>query len=281
MKISVITIVYNNREFITDCIESVLSQSYPNVEHIVIDGGSTDGTLDVLNGYRNQLSALISEKDKGLYDALNKGIRLATGDVVGVLHSDDLYYEPDTLKKVIAEFESSGADLLYANGMYVPRDDIRQVKRIYKAKPFSRHYINFGWIPLHTTIYVRRELFQSYGLYDDNFHIAGDYDISLRWFKNPDIKKHFLNEWVVKMRLGGKSTTSHLQKRKSGEDLAIIKRHHLPGSFTLFCKIARKIPQYLWPRIIGMRDERAIHETERLRTNRSLNYDKKHSMVRG
>jgi len=256
LKVSIITVVYNNREHITECIESVLSQNYPHIEHIVVDGGSTDGTGQRIAPYMKLLGAFVSEPDKGLYDALNKGIGMATGDVVGVLHSDDLFYEPDTVSKVVAEFQKSQADLVYANGMYVPREDVSQIKRVYKAKPFFKYYMNFGWIPLHTTIYVKRELFDQYGLYDDSFAIASDYDISLRWFRNPDIKKHFLNHWVVKMRLGGKSTSANMQKRKSTEDLEIIKRHELNGFFTLFCKLGRKIPQYLWPRLIGMRDER-------------------------
>ena len=265
MKISIITIVYNNCLYIADCIESVMSQTYPDVEHIVVDGGSIDGTQAVIEQYRPKLAAYLSEPDKGLYDALNKGIKLATGDVVGVLHSDDLFYEPNTLKKVAASFKRSQADLVYANGMYVPRDDENIVRRIYKAKPFFKHYIPFGWIPLHTTIFVKRELFDQYGLYDDSFHIAGDYDISLRWFKNPAIKKHFLNTWVVKMRLGGKSTSPHLQKRKSTEDLIIIKRHQLKGFFTLGCKIGRKVPQYLYPRLMRMRDGQHLRRGQRAR----------------
>ena len=256
LKVSIVTVVYNNRAHITDCIESVLNQTYPHIEHIVVDGGSTDGTCEMVKPYLKFLGAFVSEPDKGLYDALNKGIGMATGDVIGVLHSDDLFYEPETVAKVVAEFGRSRADLVYANGMYVPRDDIWRIKRVYKAKPFFKYYMNFGWIPLHTTIYVRRELFEQYGLYDDSFAIASDYDISLRWFENPAIKKHFLDEWVVKMRLGGKSTSANLQKRKSTEDLVIIKRHHLIGLFTLACKISRKVPQYLWPRIKQMRDKR-------------------------
>jgi glycosyltransferase len=229
-----------------------------------VDGGSKDGTQTVIETYRAQLGAYISEPDKGLYDALNKGIRLATGDVVGVLHSDDLFYEPDTVSKVVLAFEQSQADLVYANGMYVPKDDLSVIRRVYKAKPFLKRYINFGWIPLHTTIYVKRELFDHYGLYDDSFCVAGDYDISLRWFKNPTIQKHFLNDWVVKMRLGGKSTSIRLQKLKSSEDMVIIKRHRLIGFFTLFCKIGRKVPQYLWPWLLRMRDDQKItlHQPE-------------------
>ena len=250
MKISVITIVYNNKNSIEDCIRSVMEQTYEDVEHILIDGGSTDGTLEIVKKYEDKLGYFISEKDDGLYDALNKGIQKCTGDIIGILHSDDLYYEKDTIKKVAAKLKETDADLLYANGKYVERDNILNVKRVYPAKTFRYRYLNFGWIPLHTTIYVKKEVFSNYGIYDLRYSIASDYDISLRWFKNDAIKKVFLNDWVVKMRLGGKSTTPALQTKKSTEDLQIIKEHNLMGSFTLSCKIARKIPQYLVPRLV-------------------------------
>jgi len=250
MKISIITIVYNNKDCIADCIKSVLDQSYPNIEHIVIDGGSNDGTQQAIEPYKDQLAYYLSEKDKGLYDALNKGIRKASGDVIGILHSDDLFYASDTLNQVAETFRATGADLVYAHGQFVDKLNPAKVKRIYKAKPYRKRYLPFGWIPLHTTIYVKKEVFEKYGLYEESYSIAGDYEISLRWFKNDKIKKVFLNQWVVKMRLGGKSTSASLQKKKSKEDLDIIRRYNLLGEFTLACKIARKIPQYVLPKII-------------------------------
>ena len=249
MKISIITIVYNNSECIEDCINSVLKQKYPNVEYIVIDGGSKDNTVEIINKYKDKISYFISEKDNGLYDALNKGIKAATGDIIGILHSDDLFFNNDTLSNIVSAFEKSKADLVYAKGQYVDRTNINLVKRIYPSKPFKKIYLYFGWIPLHTTIYVKKEIFDNYGKYQTNYKIASDYEISLRWFFNDKIKKIFLNEWVVKMRLGGKSTTISLQKLKSNEDLKIISKYNLLGYFTLFCKIARKIPQYLIPKI--------------------------------
>jgi glycosyltransferase len=250
MKVSIITIVYNNKSSIAEAIKSVLSQSYTNIEYIIVDGGSTDGTQEAIKPYFNRISVFKSEKDKGLYDGLNKGIKLATGDIVGILHSDDLFYSTDTIEKVVKAFQESEADIVYANGQYIESDNPEKVKRIYRSKKFKSRYLPFGWIPLHTTIYARREIFEQYGLYEDQFRIAGDYEISLRWFRNPNIKKHFLNEWVVKMRLGGKSTTAKLQKKKSSEDLQIIRRYKLWGCFTLACKIGRKIPQYLLPRLV-------------------------------
>lgn len=254
MKVSIITIVYNNQAFIENCINSVLKQSYPHIEHIVIDGGSTDGTQGKIAPYKNKLGYFISEKDKGLYNALNKGINQATGDIIGILHSDDMFFETHSIHKIVAAFKKTAADLVYANGMYVNKENEKDVKRIYKAKLFKKRYLPFGWIPLHTTIYVKKEVFSKYGLYNENYAIASDYDISLRWFQNDAIKKYFLDEYVVKMRLGGKSTTPSLQKRKSAEDLEIIKKYKLLGLFTLGFKIARKIPQYVLPNLIKIKE---------------------------
>lgn len=253
MKVSIITVVYNNRSSITDCLDSVLLQTYPNIEHIVIDGGSTDGTQQKIEPFKEKLAYYISEKDSGIFEAYNKGIKKATGDIIGILNSDDFFFEPGTIQKVVNAFKESHADLVYAKGIFVSGTDIKKVKRIYPSKPFKKRYLPFGWIPLHPTIYVRREIYQEYGLYDQDYSIASDYDISLRWFKNNKIKKYFMNDWVVQMRLGGKSTSMKLQKKKSREDLIIMKRHHLLGFFTLFCKIGRKIPQYLSPQIMGFR----------------------------
>ncbi|GHA49683.1 glycosyl transferase [Salinimicrobium marinum] len=247
MKISIITIVYNRKHCIADCIQSVLDQTYHNIEHIIIDGGSTDGTQEVIEKYRDKIAFYISEKDEGVFDAYNKGIKNATGDVIGVLNSDDFFFEPETIQKIAEAFSFSGADLVYANGLFVDQEDLSRVKRIYPSKPFRRRYLSYGWIPLHTTIFVRKEVFEKNGFYHRGYTIASDYEISLRWFKNDDIKKFFLNEWVVKMRLGGLSTSARLQLRKSREDLRIIKLYHLNGLFTLACKIGRKIPQYLVP----------------------------------
>lgn len=249
MKVSIITIVYNNVQYIESCIKSVLSQTYSNIEHIIIDGGSTDGTLDVIKPYIPNLGYFVSERDNGLYNALNKGIKVATGDVIGILHSDDFFYETNTIEKIVNSFASSNADLLYANGMYVERENHENIKRVYKSKPFKKRFLNFGWIPLHTTIYVKKEIFKDYGLYDESYHIASDYEISLRWFQEEQIRKHFLDHWVVKMRLGGKSTNFRLQKRKSLEDLDIIKKRKLLGLTTLFFKIFRKVKQYLITKI--------------------------------
>lgn len=253
MKVSVITAVYNNRGSIEDCLQSVMNQTYNNIEHIVIDGGSTDGTQQKIAPYQGNLAYYISEKDKGIFDAYNKGIKEATGDIICILNSDDFFYSSETIDDVVKAFHQTNADLVYAKGMFVSQNDVSEIKRLYPSNPFKKHYLLYGWIPLHPTIYVKREIYEEYGLYDDRFSIASDYEISLRWFQNDKLKKYFLDQWVVKMRMGGKSTTAKLQKKKSTEDLKIIKQHKLLGLWTLGFKIGRKIPQYLIPQLMGSR----------------------------
>ena len=251
MKVSIVTIVYNNCACIADCIRSVQSQTYYNIEHIVIDGDSTDGTQEQIAPFRDRLAYYVSEKDNGLYDALNKGIRKATGDIIGILHSDDLYYETDTIQKIVETFINSDADIVYAHGLYVEQKNIEKVKRVFPSKPFRERYLPLGWVPLHTTMYVRREVYENYGLYDTQYDIASDYEITLRWLTNKKIKTFFLNNCVVKMRFGGISTSVNKQKKKSLEDLKIIKKYKLHGAYTLFLKITRKIPQYIIPLILN------------------------------
>ena len=247
MKVSIITVVYNNADTITECIRSVFKQTHKDIELIIIDGDSTDGTQLKIEEFKDLLGYYISEKDSGIFDAYNKGIRKATGDIIGILNSDDFLYAPDTISKIVEEFKTSNADLVYGHGMFVSQDGNDKIKRIYSTRSFKKSYLNFGWIPLHPTIYVKKEVYQKHGFYSLNYTIASDYDMSLRWFQDNTLKKQFLNEWIVKMRLGGKSTTMQLQKRKSSEDLRIIKEHQLYGIFTLVLKIGRKVPQYIKP----------------------------------
>lgn len=250
MKISIITTCFNRKNTILDAIQSMNSQDYTKKEYIVIDGKSTDGSAEIIANCKDEIDYYVSEQDFGIYNALNKGIANCSGDIIGILHSDDFFYNKHVLSSVAKVFEKTNADIVYANGQYVDYDDVSKVKRIYPSTSFYTIFLYFGWIPLHTTIFVKKELFEKYGLYKENYKIASDYEISLRWFKNQKIKKVFLNQWVVKMRLGGKSTDLRQQKLKSTEDLQIINEHNLLGKFTLFCKIIQKIPQYLLPLVV-------------------------------
>ncbi len=260
MKISIITVVYNRAHCIVDCIESVLNQTYSDIEYIVIDGNSTDGTQKKIAPYLDKISYYVSETDNGIFDALNKGIAESTGDVLGILNSDDLFFDQFSIERIAGAFKESGADLVYAKGLFVDKEDLEKVKRIYPSKPFKKNLLYFGWIPLHTTIFVKREIFTKYGNYCPGYKIASDYEISLRWFKNDKIKKYFLNQWLVKMRMGGLSTSANLQLKKSREDLRIIRIYKLNGAFTLAFKIIRKIPQYIIPQIFGFKSARSVNK---------------------
>lgn len=252
MKVSIVTIVYNNKDHIADCIKSVINQTYQNVEYIIIDGGSTDGTKDIICSFSKGITKYKSESDSGLYDALNKGIKLSTGDIVGILHSDDLFNNDYVIEDVVKTFISELPDIVYGNGIFVDRNDVSKVRRVYSSSVFKKSYLKFGWIPLHTTIFVKRKVFEELGYYSLKYSIASDYDISLRWFLNPGLKKVFLNKILVRMRLGGKSTSLALQRNKSSEDLAIINNYPLLGFVTLFFKIFRKIPQFFKPYLTRM-----------------------------
>lgn|ERR1035437_1586447 len=246
MKISIITAVFNNREFIEDAIKSVLSQTYSNKELIIIDGGSTDGTLEVIDRYRDNINNLVSSPDRGMYDALNKGIQLATGDIIGLLHSDDLYENSNILTKVCTLFEKSQPDAVYGDLIYSDKNDINKVIRYWKAGEFTLPKINQGWMPPHPTLFVRRDVYRQLGGYNSNFKIASDYDLILRFFHKHRISVAYLPEVLIRMRVGGKSNRSIKNIiRKSWEDYKALNINEIKNPvFTLVLKNLTKLPQF-------------------------------------
>ncbi|AOJ05779.1 glycosyltransferase [Burkholderia mayonis] len=249
MKISVITAVFNGRETISRTIESLIAQDYPGIEYIVVDGDSTDGTLKILERYRSHIDILISERDNGIYDALNKGLRMATGDAIAILHSDDFLAGQDVLSRIARTLQASEADAVYADLVYVGRYSIDTVIRYWKAGEFSRPKLAFGWMPPHPTLCVRRSLYERIGGFDDSFDISADYDMILRLFSLPDVRMAYIPHVTVKMRVGGVSNRSLRELvKKSKEDLRAIRKNHIGGYFTLVCKNVSKIPQFFWRR---------------------------------
>ncbi len=247
MKISIITIVYNNRETIADAIESVLGQTYPDVEFIVVDGLSTDGTTEVIRNYGNSISLFVSEKDGGLYDALNKGIKLATGDVIGFLHSDDLFYSQDSLAQVAAAFSAHNTDCVYADLLYVQKTDTNKVVRNWVSGEYERHNFLFGWMPPHPTFYVKREVYERLGLYNTTFRSAADYELMLRYLYKHQISATYIPEKLVKMRVGGKSNVTLQNRiRANREDQqAWLVNDLKPYFFTRYLKPLRKLVQFI------------------------------------
>ena len=157
MKVSIITSCYNREATIREAIESVLGQDYPNIEYIVVDGASKDNSLQVINEYKDRIATIISEPDKGMYEAINKGIRAVTGDIIGLVHSDDFFYSKDTISRIVSEFERTGADLVYGNGLFVSFEDTSRVVRNWISGKYSKGKVRRGWLPLHPTVYIRRE----------------------------------------------------------------------------------------------------------------------------
>lgn len=245
MKISIITTCFNREGTIRDCIESVLSQDYADIEYIVVDGASTDGSLSIINEYKDRLSTIISEPDGGMYEALNKGIRVATGEVIGLLHSDDFLYSSRTISYIVRAFESSQADFVYGDGLFVDAVDTDKVVRNWISGTYKKTKVRRGWLPLHPTCYIRRECMEKWGVYDESFRIAADSELLVRYLYEADLKVHYLPEYIVRMRMGGLSTDPEKMKQKWSEDLRLYRQHGFPAYWVLGCKIASKIPQFI------------------------------------
>lgn len=245
MKISVITAVFNNREHIADAIDSALGQSHSDVELIVIDGGSTDGTLEVLQTYADRIAVLVSEPDQGIYDALNKGLRLATGEVIAFLHADDVFADADSLARVASGFISDEIDAVYGDLVYVRRDNPQQVVRYWKAGSFTLGRLHSGWMPPHPAFYARRSVYERLGSFDTSYRIAADYDCMLRFLKS-GIRVAYVPQVLVKMRLGGASNRSLRNiLQKSREDYRALRSNKVGGLPALLWKNFSKLPQFI------------------------------------
>lgn len=246
MKVSVITIAYNSGKSIADAIKSVMEQTYPNIEYIIVDGQSTDNTMDIVQSFGARITKQISEPDKGIYDALNKGIRLAEGDVVGFLHSDDIFAGPDVIADVVGLFSEKQTDSVYGDLQYVYKNDTSRVFRNWKAGVFSMKKLRFGWMPPHPTFYVKKQVYDQHGLFDTSFKIAADYESMLRFLGKHRITTAYLPRVMVKMRIGGASNRSLKNIiRKSREDLRAMKVNSFGNIVTLAGKNFRKLNQFL------------------------------------
>lgn len=246
MKFSIITAVYNRAPTIGDAIESVRKQSYPSIEHLIIDGQSNDGTIEQVLERQSEGMRIVSEPDNGIYDALNKGMRLAQGEVIGLVHSDDYLAHNRVLERVAAAFRNPNIDAAYGDLDYVAADDTDRVIRRWRAGSFNRKSLARGWMPPHPALFIRRSVFERYGGYDTRYQIAADYEAILRWFGGTGIRSIYLPETLVKMRVGGESNRS-LERimQKSREDLHAIRRHQVGGLGTLVLKNARKLGQFV------------------------------------
>ncbi len=207
-KLSIITVTKNDKNYIEDCIKSVIEQQYPNYEYIIIDGGSTDGTIDIIKKYCDHISIFVSEPDGGIYDAMNKGIKLATGDIVGILNSDDIYKSNDVLTEVVREFTEKGVDAVFADLVYVDRNNTDKIVRYYKSANFTPDKFAYGWMPAHPTFFLKRKYYEKYGLFKTDYQIAADYELVVRLLGKNKLSYSYLPKVIIKMRSGGISTSS-------------------------------------------------------------------------
>lgn len=244
MKLSIITAVYNRERTIAAALASLHAQTHADIEHIIIDGGSHDGTLPLLRAANP--AHLVSEPDKGIYDALNKGLALASGDAIGILHSDDMLADAEVLADVAATFARTGADAVYGDLDYVANDDTGRIVRHWRAGPYSRARLKRGWMPPHPALFVRRHVIEQHGGYDTRLSIAADYDAILRWFGTGNISAAWLPRVLVKMRTGGESNRSWGRiLTKSREDLHALRANRIGGMTALAWKNLSKLPQFV------------------------------------
>ena len=244
IRVSLITVTYNAESTIERCIRSVIAQKYHNIEYIVIDGASTDSTIQIINRYAQKIKIIISEPDKGMYDALNKGIKLATGDIIGILNADDYFASEDILADVAAAFMYTNTDILYGNLDFV--DVNETIIRKWRTRSYTRGDFSWGWMPAHPTFYCRRSLFNSLGFYSLEHGSAADYELMLRFMHTTNVNVYFLDKVMVKMQSGGMSNKNPVSRVKAWRfDLKAMRKNGIKFPLlALIMKPLRKITQF-------------------------------------
>lgn len=243
LKISVITLCKNNEDTIADAMRSFQLQDYPHKEHIIIDGASTDNTLNIIKQFTPEI--LKSEPDSGMYFAANKGIALSTGDIIAFLHADDFFADNQVLSRMVSLMEQNNADAAYADLCYVSKNNTNHTIRYWQAGEFSQKRLKYGWMPPHPTFFVKKSVYQTYGDFDTSYKIAADYDIMMRFLSKPEIRVAYCPTTTVKMRVGGISNRSASNITiKIKEDLRAARSNKIGGVFTLIFKNLRKINQF-------------------------------------
>lgn len=245
MKISIITATYNSAATVRDSLTCIAGQQHPFIEHIIVDGLSKDNTLEIVREF-SHVAKVVSEKDKGIYDAMNKGVQLATGEIVGILNSDDFYTGPSVLAKVATAFEDAAVEAVYGDLQYVKATNLDTVIRTWRSGHYKKKFLYYGWMPPHPTFFVRRHLYDKYGLFNTSLRSAADYELMLRFLLKHDTQVKYIPEVLVKMRAGGMSNASLKNRfRANKEDMMAWKLNDLkPYFFTTWLKPLRKILQF-------------------------------------
>jgi len=247
MKVSIITVCYNSATTIEDTIQSVLGQSYPNIEYLVIDGVSQDGTLEIVNEFENEISKIVCEPDQGMYDAINKGIGLCTGDIIAILNADDFYIDNEVIADVVATMQAENADSLYSDLYYVAADDTDKVIRNWVSGKFNRQNFLYGWMPPHPTFFVKRAVYEKHGNFNLSLKSAADYELMLRFLYKNKLSTCYLPRPLVRMRVGGMSNVSLKNRINANKEdrLAWSMNGLRPKPFTMLLKPLRKVIQFV------------------------------------
>lgn len=249
MKVSIITVAFNSATTIRDTIESVLSQDYPQIEYIVVDGGSTDGTQDIVREYGARVSRLISEPDRGIYDAMNKGIGLATGDVIGFLNSDDMYIDSSAVSQLMTAMDSQKSDCVFADLIYVAPENTNQILRYYNSAKFKPSLFQYGWMPAHPTFFAKKAVYKKAGLFSLDYKIAADFELLVRMLAVNMASYAYLPKPIVRMRAGGVSTSGLKHSLLLNQE--IVKACQANGINTNLAKVLLKIPMKLMELLKG------------------------------
>ena len=249
MKISIITSCYNRVSTIRGAIESVLAQDYPDIEYIIVDGASTDGSVEVIRdaieGHEDKVK-FISEPDHGMYEAINKGIRMATGDYIGLVHSDDFLYSSHTISDIAKRLKETRADFLYGDGLFVNPENTDKVVRKWIGGTYRLWKVRHGWLPLHPTCYIRRDVMEKLGGYDESYMIAADTDLLVRYLLDNHVKTDYLKKYIVRMRMGGMSTDNSRRAKMWKEDIRVYSSHGFKHvTLTKIEKMLWKVPQFV------------------------------------
>ena len=246
MKVSIVTVTFNSEKYLTNCIESVRKQTYGDIEHIIVDGKSTDNTLKIIKRNSKSIANWISEPDRGMYDAINKGMQMATGDIIGVLNSDDMLASADVIMDIVACFDEKKIDAIYGDLVYVDPVNPQKVLRYWKGLPYKRSRFKYGWMPAHPTFYIKRSLIEQFGSYENHYYSAADYEFMARYLFRFKISACYLPKMIVKMRMGGVSNSNLFRRlRANRRDYLAMRRNKIPFAFLAsILKPLIKIPQY-------------------------------------
>lgn len=255
MKVSIITSCYNRGSTICGAIESVFAQDYSDIEFVIVDGASKDGSVSVIEDAiklapKHIVVKFISEPDHGMYEAINKGIKMATGDIIGLVHSDDFLYDEHVISDIVKRFEESEADFVYGDGVFVNAENINKPVRNWIGGPYHRWKVACGWLPLHPTCYIRKDVMMREGLYDESFKIAADTDLLVRYLYRAHLKVAYLKQKIIRMRMGGLSTDSEKRRQMWNEDIRLYKAHGFWATPVKIMKMLWKVPQFVEAKFI-------------------------------